>query len=279
MRLDEPSSFREARIVLSKNRILEAEVSHTRIDNYMGKSVLLSVVRDLTDRKRSEEQILRSEKLSVIGQLAAGVAHEIRNPLTALKGFTHLLRSKYKDEVAYFEIMANELDRINLIVNEFMTLAKPHLTSFGQGDMADILQSVLSILETQAILLGVELQCEIDDRLPMIYCNSNQLKQVFLNVIKNAIEAMPDGGKVLIQANTAGTEKEPALHIRIQDEGLGIPDELISKLGEPFVTTKEKGTGLGLMVSTRIIEAHLGTIQIYNGPVKGTTVDITLPVQ
>lgn len=258
---------------------MEVEVSHTRIDNYMGKSVVLSVIRDLTERKRSEEQILRSEKLSVIGQLAAGVAHEIRNPLTALKGFTHLLRSRYKDDGTYFDIMANELDRINLIVNEFMTLAKPHLTTFGQGDLTEILQSVLSILETQAILLGVEIHCDIEVELPLIYCNENQLKQVFLNVIKNAIEAMPDGGNVFIQAKVARSLKENVLHILIQDEGPGIPDELIRKLGEPFVTTKEKGTGLGLMVSTRIIETHFGEIKIYNGPYKGTTVEIMLPVQ
>ncbi|RIX52700.1 PAS domain S-box protein [Paenibacillus nanensis] len=278
MTLDEPTAFREIRILLD-DRILEAEVSYIRIDNYMGRSVVLSVVRDLTDRKRSEEQMLRSEKLSVIGQLAAGVAHEIRNPLTALKGFTQLLRSKYKDESSYFEIMAAELDRINLIVNEFMTLARPHLTSFEQGSFAEIIQSVLSILETQAILLNVEICCELEANLPMLYCNGNQLKQVFLNVVKNAIEAMPDGGKVHIQANMAETGKERLLHVRIHDEGPGIPNEVIRRLGEPFVTTKEKGTGLGLMVSTRIIEAHLGKLQIYNRQGKGTTVEITLPIK
>ncbi|MCR2802401.1 PAS domain-containing sensor histidine kinase [Paenibacillus soyae] len=276
--MDEPAFFREARVVLAEDRILEVEGSNIRIDHYMGKSVVLSIIRDLTERKRSEERMLRSEKLSVIGQLAAGVAHEIRNPLTALKGFTQLLRAKYKDDSAYFDIMAGELDRINLIVNEFMTLAKPHWTPFRHLEFGGILQSVLSVLETQATLLNVEIECRIQEGLPAVYCNENQLKQVLLNIIKNAIEAMPDGGRVTIQVREAAYIAGPQLQISIQDEGPGMPEEIIRRLGEPFVTTKEKGTGLGLMVSTRIIETHQGTLHIRRGEVRGTIVEITLPL-
>lgn len=276
--MDEPSFFLEARVVLSEGRVMEVEGSNIRIDHYMGKSVVLSIIRDLTERKRSEERLLRSEKLSVIGQLAAGVAHEIRNPLTALKGFTQLLRSRYKDDSSYFDIMANELDRINLIVNEFMTLAKPHWTPFRQVEFGGILKSVLSVLETQATLLNVEIECRLEDRLPAVYCNENQLKQVFMNIIKNAIEAMPDGGRVTIQAMEVAYIVGPQLQICIQDEGPGMPEELIRRLGEPFVTTKEKGTGLGLMVSTRIIETHRGTLHIRRGKDLGTIVEITLPL-
>ncbi|MFF2888960.1 PAS domain S-box protein [Paenibacillus sp. NPDC057967] len=276
--VDEPTSFAEAKIVLTSGRVLEVEASNISIDNYMGKRVVLSVIRDLTERKRSEERMLRSEKLSVIGQLAAGVAHEIRNPLTALKGFTQLLRSKYRDETTYFGIMEGELDRINLIVNEFMTLSKPHLSPFQPGYMDDILQSVVSILDTQAILMNVEIIYRPLGELPLMNCNENQLKQVFVNVIKNAVESMPNGGKVEITARTVETHKGQSIHIQVKDEGQGIPQELIRRLGEPFVTTKEKGTGLGLMVSTRIIEAHHGTLHIQSAPNKGTTVDISLPV-
>ncbi|WP_165867330.1 PAS domain S-box protein [Paenibacillus pinisoli] len=276
--VDEPTSFAEGRIVLTSGRVLEIEAANISIDNYMGKRVVLSVIRDLTERKRSEERILRSEKLSVIGQLAAGVAHEIRNPLTALKGFTQLLRSKYRDEATYFGIMEGELDRINLIVNEFMTLAKPHLSPFQPGNMDAILQSVVSILDTQAILMNVELVYQQQGELPLTSCNENQLKQVFVNVIKNAVESMPSGGKVQITARAEEIQGGQYIHIQVKDEGQGIPQELIRRLGEPFVTTKEKGTGLGLMVSTRIIEAHHGTIHIQSAPDEGTTVDISLPV-
>lgn len=276
--VDEATSFAEGRIVLTSGRVLEIEAANISIDNYMGKRVVLSVIRDLTERKRSEERILRSEKLSVIGQLAAGVAHEIRNPLTALKGFTQLLRSKYRDETTYFGIMEGELDRINLIVNEFMTLAKPHLSPFQPGNMDAILQSVVSILDTQAILMNVELIYQQQGELPLTSCNENQLKQVFVNVIKNAVESMPSGGKVEIMARAEETHDGQYIHIQVKDEGQGIPQELIRRLGEPFVTTKEKGTGLGLMVSTRIIEAHHGTMHIESAPNEGTTVDISLPV-
>lgn len=276
MASDEPTPFQERVIVCADGRYLDVEIASIRINNYMGKDVMLSVVRDLTDRKRSEEMLVRSEKLSVIGQLAAGVAHEIRNPLTALKGFTQLLRNKYEKQSHYFDIMANEIDRINLIVNEFMTLAKPHFSQFNIARLEPIMQSVISILETQAILHNVEIAVNIERPLPDIFCNENQLKQVFLNVIKNAIEAMPDGGRVEITADAA---ENGFIRILIKDGGPGIPEGLIKKIGEPFLTTKEKGTGLGLMISTRIIEAHQGKLQLHSVLKEGTTVEIKLPAQ
>lgn len=276
MSSDDATPFQERIIVRPGGQFMDVEISSIRINNYMGKDVMLSVIRDLTDRKRSEEVLIRSEKLSAIGQLAAGVAHEIRNPLTALKGFTQLLSARYPEQPQYFEIMANEIDRITLIVNEFMTLAKPHFTQFNYERLEPILQSVLSILETQAILLNVELKVCFDHTRPVIFCNADQLKQVFLNLIKNALEAMPQGGEVVL---TVATTDDGNVHIRIKDGGIGIPEELIKKIGEPFVTTKEKGTGLGIMISTRIIEAHKGTLRISSVINEGTVVEIILPVQ
>ncbi|WP_138752664.1 PAS domain S-box protein [Paenibacillus sinopodophylli] len=276
MSSDEPTPFQERIFICPDGRSMDVELSSIRICNYMGKDVILSVIRDLTDRKRSEEVLIRSEKLSAIGQLAAGVAHEIRNPLTALKGFTQLLSARYPEQPHYFTIMSNEIDRITLIVNEFMTLAKPHFTQFQAAPLEPILQSVLSILETQAILLNVELHVCLDQTVPTVYGNSDQLKQVFLNIIKNAIEAMPHGGVVHLSVSSRDDGK---VLIRIQDGGPGIPEELIKKIGEPFVTTKEKGTGLGIMISTRIIEAHKGTLRLSSVINEGTLVEIVLPVQ
>jgi signal transduction histidine kinase len=273
---DEPTPFEERVIIRRDGQHIDVELSSIRINNYMGKDVMLTVIRDLTDRKRSEELLIRSEKLSAIGQLAAGVAHEIRNPLTALKGFTQLLSAKYPETPHYFNIMANEIDRITLIVNEFMTLAKPHFTQFNCEPLEPILQSVISILETQAILLNVELKVSYDQTSPLVYGNVDQLKQVFLNIIKNAFEAMPKGGEVTLSVTTM---EDGYVHIQIKDEGSGIPEELIKRIGEPFLTTKEKGTGLGIMISTRIIEAHKGTLQLSSVPNEGTMVEITLPVQ
>jgi two-component system sporulation sensor kinase A len=138
------------------------------------------------------------------------------------------------------------------------------------------MQSVISILETQAILLNVQITVNLKRPLPDIYCNENQLKQVFLNVIKNAIESMPDGGQVAISADTSG---DGYIRICIKDGGPGIPEGLIKKIGEPFLTTKEKGTGLGLMISSRIIEAHQGTLHLHSVLKEGTTVEIKMPAQ
>jgi PAS domain S-box-containing protein len=269
------SEFEQRSIYCVTGELIETEVSSIRIDNDE-QPVILSVLRNITERKKAEEKFIQSEKLSAIGQLAAGVAHEIRNPLTSLKGFTQLLKSKFTDqEIFYFDIMQQELDRINQIVNDFMTLAKPNLHEFNNGSIVEIFKSVIAILETQAIMTNVNIKKEYTDEVPSIYCDENQLKQVFLNIIKNAIEAMPDGGDVTI---TIKEEVKPGkLHIQIKDQGIGIPHSLIEKLGEPFFTTKKNGTGLGLMITQRIIAAHGGTFHISSIEKKGTIVDVYLP--
>lgn len=272
---DEPVTYSDVIIMNGKGKQFIAEISSIRIRELTGNVIMLNVVRDITRRKQAEDLLVRSEKLSVIGQLAAGVAHEIRNPLAALKGFTQLLKSKLPDYSSYFNIMASEIDRINLIVNEFMTLAKPKYSDYNVGKLEPIIQSVLSILETQATLLNIVLKVELDPQLPHVLCSENELKQVFLNIIKNALESMPEGGEVFIKGEVWDYD---TVGISIKDGGQGIPEELIPKLGEPFVTTKEKGTGLGLMISSRIIEQHKGTLNIASSLNNGTTVTIKLPV-
>lgn len=274
--LEEATPFKQQHMKVGEQTI-ELELASVKIENYMGKTAILTVMRDLTERRQDEERMIRSEKLSVIGQLAAGVAHEIRNPLTALKGFTQLLRNKYAEHGYYFDIMGTEIDRINLIVNEFMTLAKPHYNSYQHNDIVQIMQSVLSIVDTQAMLLGVEIDFSPQEHLPKLYCNENQLKQVFLNVIKNALEAMLTGGTVTISIRYDSSDQY--IHVKIQDQGVGMPEDVMKRIGEPFLTTKDKGTGLGLMVSSRIIEEHRGTMFIKSNPGEGTLIDIQLPLK
>ncbi|MGZ4033201.1 MAG: PAS domain-containing sensor histidine kinase [Tumebacillaceae bacterium] len=233
------------------------------------------IARDITDHKKTEELLRRSDRLTLVGQLAAGVAHEIRNPLTSIKGFVQLLRANQTDKPHYYDIILSELDRINFIVNEFMVLAKPHIVTFEQHDVTALLQNVLTLVHTQAIINNIEIMPIFSRDIPLIKCEPNQLKQVFINIMKNAIEAMPDGGRILIVLACS----EPH-HITIQfiDQGGGIPEERIPKLGEPFYTTKEKGTGLGLMICFKIIEAHRGHLSIQSDFGLGTTVDIKLPI-
>lgn len=232
------------------------------------------IARDITEKKRTEELLLQQEKLSIAGQLAAGVAHEIRNPFTSLKGFLQL--SKTKIDQKHYEIMQSELNRINDIIDDFLQLAKPQTIKFQLTDLHAIIEDIVAISETQAILSNILIIQNLDDQIPFITCEPNQIKQVLINILKNAIEAMPDGGTILLQMKH---ENEEQLLIRIQDEGVGISEERIPKLGEPFYTTKDHGTGLGLMICYKIIDHHKGRIEINSELQKGTTVDIILPIQ
>lgn len=252
---------------------IETEISSVEAFNFLGRAVIQSVIRDTSARKRNEEFLERTDKLTTIGQLAAGVAHEIRNPLTTLKGFTQLLKSKYSDP--YFTIMLEELDRINLIVNEFMLLSKPQISNMQQNNLKILMDNVIFLLEAQAIFNNVQLIYELEENIPLVFCDENQLKQVFINIMRNAIEAMPNGGNLIIQSKVS-SEK---VLIRFIDQGDGIPEEQIVKLGQPFFTTKEKGTGLGLMVCYNIIEAHKGTMYIESEQGIGTSVNIIFPIK
>lgn len=234
---------------------------------------IYEIAKDMTEAIFTEEMIRRSDKLSVVGQLAAGVAHEIRNPLTTLKGFVQLFKPNIDKQ--YVDVMLTELDRINLIVSEFLILSKPQATKYEYIDIKQILHSIISLLMPQAILKNIQFQLEFDHEIPSIKCEQNQLKQVFINIVKNAIEAMPQGGSIHVIVQVANNEM---VNIQIIDEGVGIEEEKIPNLGEPFFSTKENGTGLGLMISLRIIENHGGTMNISSQLNKGTTIYINLPI-
>jgi two-component system, sporulation sensor kinase E len=231
-------------------------------------------IRDITQFKKSEELLRQSEKLSVVGQLAAGVAHEVRNPLTTIRGFVQLLLNKYKDDLKYLQLIMSEIDRINLIISEFLILSKPHATHFQTNQLSVILADIIALVNTQAALNDCEILFQFEDSLPPIYCDENQIKQVFINVLKNALEAMPYGGTIRVNA----FRKQESLIIRFVDIGEGISPHDLPNLGKPFFTTKPNGTGLGLMISKKIIENHLGTLIIDSIENKGTTVEISLPI-
>lgn len=204
-----------------------------------------------------------------------GVAHEIRNPLTAIKGFLQLIQSRTTENSYYLDIMLSELERINYVVSEFMFLAKPaQEIQYEQHDIRKLIYDILTLLNTQAIMNNVQISTEIDSGIHSILCDENQMKQVFVNVIKNAIEAMQSGGQLIIQVKYKNRRK---ILIRFIDQGSGIPKERLPKLGEPFYSTKKKGTGLGIMMCYKIVEAHHGEIFIKSKVNKGTTIDIILP--
>ncbi|WP_165972094.1 ATP-binding protein [Paenibacillus piri] len=229
---------------------------------------------DISLRKSTEEIIRKTDKLSVIGELAAGVAHEIRNPLTTLRGFIQLLNANPNTKQSNLEVMLSELDRINFIVSELLFIAKPQCISMKKHDLGEILQHVVKLLQAQAIMSNVEIVLFVGGAIPPIACAENQLKQAFINIVKNAIESMEHGGLLQISVEL----NHNYVTVRFKDQGSGLSKERIPKLGEPFYTTKEKGVGLGLTVTFQIIKYHHGRIHVESGEGLGTTVKIELPL-
>ena len=201
------------------------------------------------------------------------MAHEIRNPLTALMGFTQLLQTKNEAYKSYYEIMEVELKRINSIIDEFVQLSKPRVTLFKEHDVCTLVDNLEKVLHPQAAMNNVEMIIEKTDENTIIHCDEFQLKQVFMNVMRNAIDAMPIGGTLRVLF----TKQQDCIRVCFKDEGVGIPKEKLSKIGEPF-TTKDTGTGLGLSVSYKIIEAHRGEMYFESEVGRGTSVHIYLPL-
>lgn len=230
----------------------------------------LLLLRDISNAEKNKQ----TEKLAMVGELAAGVAHEIRNPLTAIKGFIQLIGEK-KGEIPdfYIETIQEELNRIEQIVGGMVVLAKPALETKNDVDLSQVLQDTVNLMGPQARLQEVELSLKLEPGLPPMYGVRNQLKQVFINLIKNAIEAMENGGTVIIQAS----HKADKLLISVEDTGKGIPKDMLDQLGTPFFTTKEEGTGLGLTVTYRIIQNHKGEVYVQSKVGVGTQFKITFP--
>lgn len=232
-----------------------------------------TICRDTSHQKRTEEILRQSDKLAAVGQLAAAVAHEVRNPLTSLKGFTQLLQHQFPTaNQSYFDIMRGELERIELISGELLVLAKPKPERFEQRSVNQIVREVATLLESQANMSAVEIELSLAPELPLIYCDANQLKQVFVNLMKNGIESMKDGGKLTVTTK----RQHHHLFLSFADEGCGIPKDKLDKIGDPFFTTKEKGTGLGMMITQQIIQHHKGDLQLTSELGKGTTVNVLL---
>lgn len=255
---------------------VEVSISVSPIFDQGGRiTALISISRDMTEHNKMEDLLRRSEKLTTVGQLAAGVAHEIRNPLTTLRGFLQMQQRTRLVNVMHTDVMLAELDRINLIVSEFLILAKPQAVQFQTKDVRFTMGDVVSLLDSEAHLHNIEFEVRFSPDPILVHCEENQLKQVFINLLKNAMEAMPKGGRILLQVEE--DERRQAV-LRVIDEGEGIAKDRLQKLGEPFYTNKEKGTGLGLMISQRIIEGHRGTLRIDSELGQGTAVTITLPL-
>ncbi|MFC3038848.1 ATP-binding protein [Virgibacillus xinjiangensis] len=241
-----------------------------------GNHFYVSIFKDMTERKELEELMIRYEKMSDAGQLAAGIAHEIRNPLTSLKGFLQLLQAGVKGRDEYYKIMLEEIEKMEKITTELLFVSKPLTDHLKMEPVTEMIRDVVTLMSTQAKIKGIDIShiAEEEDA-SFIYCDRSQVKQVLLNLIKNSIEAMEEPGRIVVKT-IKNTEE---ICIQVTDEGAGVPDELIHKLGEPFFTTKKGGTGLGLMITKKILERHNGKLSVKRNEEKGSTFMISFPTQ
>ena len=226
------------------------------------------VLRDLREIKLLQDKVKRSEKLAAIGELAAGVAHEIRNPLSSIRGFAQFLRHSLKDkpqEKEYAETMVTEVDRINRVVTDLLTFARPMAVEVSPTDITDLIEHSVRLVEADALSREITIKRKISDltRLPL---DANQITQALLNLLLNALQAVPPKGHIEIGADLDASESQ--LHLWVIDNGPGISNNKIEKVFEPFYTTHEKGTGLGLAIVHKIAENHNGEIRV-NSPPKG----------
>jgi two-component system sensor histidine kinase HydH len=243
------------------------------------------------------QQMKERDRLAAIGEMAAGLAHEIRNPLAAIKGAIQLILPPGKDGRGriqegdpeqtreFLEIIVEEVNRLNGVVTQFLDYSRPVKASLAPGDVNEILQRTLKLLSGR-IPPAVELAIDLAPDLPRVSCDPEQLRQVFLNLALNALEAMPDGGRLTVETRLARDElslwrdsprRNDLVEIRFRDTGPGIPEEARDHVFVPFYTTKEKGTGLGLAICQRIVKSHGGTIGIRPTPAEGTEFVVSLP--
>ncbi|RBW68835.1 ATP-binding protein [Bacillus taeanensis] len=223
-----------------------------------------------------EKEQNENQKLELVGNLAASTAHEIKNPLTGIKGLITLLSEKHKDEKDqfYFEVIQGEITRINSIVSELLMLGKPTAYTLKSYNADDIIREIAPIIQSEANYKNVELNIYPSNTPLPILCVKDHLKQVILNLTKNSLESMENGGKLTIHLE----KREDACIIRVKDNGSGMPQKVLDQVFHPFFTTKQDGTGLGLAVCKRIIQTYNGDISIKSKPNEGTEVEINIPL-
>ncbi|MBI5250395.1 MAG: PAS domain-containing protein [Desulfomonile tiedjei] len=235
------------------------------------------IARDFTMIRELEQKVIVSEKFAALGRLSAGVAHEIRNPLNSIRGFIQYFQKKLaldEEDYKYTDLMLTEVDRLNRVISKLLAYSKPREPRLSVRSAEEILDHCIRVLEREATEAGVELVRPPGDRnAPLVMMDTDQMTQVFLNILINAVEASPSGGKITIKSEA---DSRGRLQITIEDSGEGIPRENLDKLFDPFFSTKKKGTGLGLAIVKSIIESHEGEIEVESEPGKGTRFIILL---
>ena len=223
--------------------------------------------RNIDEQKRIQREMARLEQLHLVGEMAAGISHEIRNPMTTVRGYLQMLKVKDRllDFSEQFDLMIEELDRANQIISEFLSLANNKIVVRTPINLVELIKAILPLIESDAHLLGQNVKTQLQ-KIPMALLDPREIRQLILNLVRNAFESMQSGGTLTIRIY----KNNDKIVFAVQDEGSGIPEEIRSKLGTPFLTTKEKGTGLGLATCYSIAKRHDATIDFTTSD-SGTT--------
>lgn len=230
------------------------------------------IVHDITELNHLRDEVGRMERLSLVGQMAASITHEIRNPMAVIRGFVQLIQERSpKSQHEYFRIVMEELDRANMIISDFLSLAQNRALSMELSSLHDIIDDLIPLLNADANMRGQTIKVSYCNDLPLIMLNNREIKQLLLNIARNGMEAMGDKGVLRVSTSFSKDKVE----LRIADEGVGIPPEKMKHLFEPFFTTKTQGTGLGLPLCISIAERHNGRIDVESREGEGTTFIVT----
>jgi signal transduction histidine kinase len=274
---------------------LLAEIANRRRDLYRKTSEELEgAYRDLQQRSaqlsRVEKKLRQSEKVSALGELSATVAHEVMNPLGSIKGAAEILKDDFPDghkKHSFLAILVKEIDRLDRTVRNVLRFRSHERLARSASDPNDLIETILTLTEGEAKSRGILLHRELAQDKRDIQVDPDKIHQVFLNIVVNAIQAMPDGGRLTVtsrwmDALPEGMQEEPregtdGVLFTFEDTGIGIPEDEMAGLFEAFHTTKEEGTGLGLVIAKRIVEAHGGTIRVRSKPGTGTGFEVWLP--
>ena len=276
-----PVMNREIRYHRDKGDWLPLLLTVTPIQDESGsRSGAVVVIRDMSEIKRLEDQVRRTEKLAAIGRLAAGVAHEIRNPLSSIRGFAYLLgrgHGKETPEREYADVMVREIDRINHVVTDLLNFSRPMTLEPEPSILSDLIDHVVSLVSADAKNHGVDVHVYCEPGIPPMSLDPNQVTQALLNLMLNAVNAMETGGALEIRASVS--HEGEGLEIQMEDNGPGIDPDVQEKIFDPFYTTRERGTGLGLAMVRKIAENHDGGVSVESplpGKSSGTRFTLSL---
>ncbi|MCM2265420.1 MAG: ATP-binding protein [Desulfuromonadales bacterium] len=248
------------------------------------------VVRDLSRVRELEETLRRADQLAMLTTLAAGLAHEIKNPLGGIKGAAQLLAMELQKDSSlqeYTRVMIKETERINGIIEELMDLGKPRPAIMGEVNLARILGDIVLLQKEAARGQAIDFTLSLDPSIPPVHGDESLLTRLFLNLIKNAGEAVDGSGRIDIECKisaeyhmtTPGNKPSPLVVVRVRDTGCGIPQEDLERIFTPYYTTKTKGNGLGLAICQKIVEDHRGFLKVTSTPGEGTEISVWLPLR